>query len=567
MIFASLLINGTLFVVLLLLTILLPAGLVRFQVLNYLRGCLRFLSRPKTALLFVFLTSLLISAGISSGKKPVPRIHDEFSYLLAADTFANGRITNPPHPFWKHFESFHIIQQPTYASKYPPGQGLFLAAGQLLKGRPIAGSWLCTALACAAICWMLQACIPLRWALAGGMLSTFHPLILMWGQKYYGGSLAVLGGALLFGALYRLMKRPAAGTSLIMALGLLFLATSRPFEGFLTAIIAAIVLLAWMVKQSQFSMRRLSQLIIIPLALASICLVSALAFYNWKITGSATRFPYQVHEERYSPTPLFVWSPARNVKPSLPHIENFHQTWSFGIYEKQQSRKEYLHAIVLKSKIFFVEMFVFPLSILLTTLPWALRNHLTRLAVATVSIMLLIHVTCVTFFQAFYLAPVMPLIILILIQCARYWRVNFWENHSQGTVFLCGFSLLYFGLSLSLIYEYLSDPTTPTRYQLALSRSRVIEQLKQRPQKDLIFVKYPEDHDFHFDWVYNRADIDGAEVIWAHDLGELDNQRLIQYYPDRQIWRLSLSDQKIRLSPYRKKNEPKTQRNQESPPP
>ena len=148
---------------------------------------------------------------------------------------------------WMHFESFHITMKPTYMSMYFPAQGMILAAGKVLTGHAWFGLLFVTALMCAAICWMLQAWLPPTWALLGGMLAVLHiGLFSYWINTYSGGgSVAALGGALVLGALPRLMRGARFRHGMLLALGIVLLATSRPYEGLLLCLPVAFVLGRW----------------------------------------------------------------------------------------------------------------------------------------------------------------------------------------------------------------------------------------------------------------------------------------------------------------------------------
>ena len=148
---------------------------------------------------------------------------------------------------------------------------------------------------------MLQGWLPARWAFLGGLLAAFHPKILArWGLTYWGGAVAMLGGALVYGSLPRIMRRPCLRHTLLMGFGLAILANSRPFEGLVASLPAAAVLLTWMVGKNGPTRRVAVGRIVVPIL--SVVMVTAgwIGYYNFRVSGNPLRLPHQVYSATYS---------------------------------------------------------------------------------------------------------------------------------------------------------------------------------------------------------------------------------------------------------------------------
>jgi len=496
----------------------------------------------------VGIIALIVSAGLSLFVGiPQPNVHDEFSYLLASDTFARGRLSNATHPMWVHFESFHIIHQPTYASKYPPGQGLMLAAGQVIGGHPIVGAWLSTALSCAAICWVLFAWMPPRWALFGGLLTILHPIILGWSQNYWGGAVALGGGALLIGAFRRIVQNPRTRDSLLMGLGMAILANSRPYEGLVLSLLLTSALVAWMLSKKGPTPRVSFSRVVLPISAVLLLAAGAMGFYNRRVSGNAFRMPYMLHEATYAVVPPFLWQ-ALQPEPIYHHSEfrNFYVGYVVPIYASQRS----LPGLLLGSagKILVLAFACFWLlipSVWLLAEPSILkRDWWMRLALVICGVFIGALLSEIWIWPH-YAAPITGLVIVLSLKSMRYLRSRRYggaigQSVLRATLVLCIISFVIFCLRAS---QY---DRNGWNYQ----RARMLSDLKRESDRHLVIVRYRPDHNVHQEWVYNDADIDGAKVIWAREMDAAQNRKLQEYFKDRRAWLLEADAERPRLVPY-----------------
>jgi hypothetical protein len=476
---------------------------------------------------------------------PKPQITDEFSHLLIADTLAAGRVANPTHPFADHFETIYEFQRPVYASKYMPGQGLVMAAGQVIGGHPWWGVWASCGIMCGAVCWMLYGWVSPSWALVGGLLCVFRIGILSyWINSYLGGSVTAFGGALALGALPRLLKSRKAGWAAAFASGLAITVSVRIYEGLLFSVALLILLAAWLVRAKGMSVRQITTTLLAPIAAVFLLAAAAFGYYNFRITGKAWLTPYQLSQRMYGVPRGFIFQ-ARLPKPDV-RFQDQRQVYEWQFNTTVGIKKRWR---------MFREFYLGPgLIIALLFLPLARKDRAVY-ELAGVCVFVCAGTLLYWYFLEHYLAPITAALFgLVVIGLRELWN---WKLVNQTISRLAAVGIVLFDITSNISAGYQGVAMGPVGRKFvnfAESRSKIEEQLQRTGGQHLVFVRTGPKHPFEVEWIYNRADIDRAQIIWAREIDPESDARLAANMSGRSVWLADVDARPVQLSALRTKH-------------
>ena len=488
-----------------------------------------------------FITALalgLIAAHVAlewGASRRVPAAHDEFGYLLTAETFLQGRVTNPTPPEWRALDTVHVNFVPTYNSMYPPGQPVVLAAAWRWLGHPVYANWVLAPFVGWSTWWMLGGWLPGRWALFGGVLVALRlGLFGYWAESYMTGALPAICAQLFAGALPRAVRETSVGIAALGGLGLGVMFSCRPFEAVVLG--ACAIPMVWLLRPAAGA--RVAVVRLLPAAAACALVVAAVACHNAALTGDALRFGYDVNMERHG----YGVFPGRRTVGSEPattaHLAAFYDEtrgyatdgWTPGGFVGTRLRT-----------LGWAWVFLLGPILSLGWRHWRASLRVQRLRSALPGLLgFWIVVLSNPWSFAHYYSGAFGFLILFAVTGVRLWCVRHRVSASLAAGTATSAAVLVLVVRAAGGSAIAPPPVIPIDWlpyntPSGLEARARLEQDVATAGPVLVFVRYGPNESVRRDWVYNHPDPPNSRVVWANDLGPDHNSRTARAYAGRRL--------------------------------
>jgi hypothetical protein len=302
--------------------------------------------------------------------------------------------------------------------------------------------------------------------------------------------------------------------------------------------------------------------ILIPLSLT----MAFMGLYFIRTTGSPFLSPYQVNQRTYSaePVPFFVWqrlAPAPEYRH--PIMKEFYVNREApGLFEGVSIPKFLRNNVAarLGKTLWF---FLGPaLAVGLVAAARTVRDRRMR-PLLWIALIFGAGQAAQVHYWIHYTAPITGLILALILQSFRHLRAWRFRGSPVGRFVTRAIPVICFVMVLVRIAhppgEHEFNRSRPAIWCCTevgnLARERALGYLKSSGGQHLVLVHYAPTHNVHDEWVYNEANIDEAEVVFAREMDAASNRELIQYFKNRTVWTLLADATPPELYIYKKREE------------
>lgn len=453
---------------------------------------------------------------------PIPKVHDENSYLLQAELFARGQWTAPSPPLPEFFEQPHVQVVPVVASKYPPGHALLLTPGALI-GFPALMPLLLTGVT-AALLVALAARITNIWvAVLTWVVWIASPIVLRFQPGYFSEVTTTPLVLASWWALLRWRETHRVSWMLALALAIGWGAITRPLTMLAFAIPIGVVVVRDVARQRVWA--HLAAAFAVGMTVLSI-----LPFWSARTTGDWRVNPIEKYRLDYLPFDKVGFTPdtsppRRAINPVLQ------STYDYFLDARKRQRVSALPQIIgdrtVQIAISFFQGARLPLLVFALAGLVFLNGPL-RFAVIGTAALFVAHLPYAHWAPwTIYYMEAMPVLACVtalgVFEVLR--RITRDDARSRTGMALVTAMMLV--VAIPTIRRWRRDHETRS----ALDRT-FAAQLHRLPPHSIVFIRYSPRLVQHMSVVFNYPDLAKAPYWVVHDLGAR-NDELRKLAPDR----------------------------------